>query len=123
MKEKERNERNGQIALMLGLIKVRSVGGLYSDAFQPCTHTYNSSFYHDRIEGESWYLYLEYDSDWSWLMEAVSFINKTDFNGELLEMKRNFICTQINSDIDYVFKLVSDFAKSYNEKIKNNLDN
>jgi hypothetical protein len=77
MKQEEIQERNEQIALMLVLKPLKSP---YLGAYQPTSDTHNPSFYHERMEGESWYVYPDYDSDWNWLMEAVEFIEKLRFN-------------------------------------------
>jgi len=124
-------ERNKAICLMLGLKPLQRP---YLGAYQPTHDTHNSAFYHERIEGESWYVYPQYNSSWDWLMEAVKFINKTHnqgnphrdllytinyllnggWLGERLLPKRHYI------DIEPLFLAVSDFAKVYNEGKKYN---
>jgi hypothetical protein len=110
MTEIERLERNENIALMLGYVNTTPE----DKDFNIYEHQSKTGLgvIPSMIEAMS----MRFHSDWNWVMEAIGFINKIDFTGDLLEMKRNLICIQINSDIDYVFKLVSDFAKSFNEK-------
>jgi len=145
MEQQEIQERNKEIALMLGL---KPLTRPYLGAYQPTSDTSNPSFYHERIEGESWYVYPEYDSDWNWLMEAVEFIESLydHPNKEIqVHIKPGEICifsmpyvlennnykevyylgdgyvdkylsTVDKSKIEAVFIAVSNFAKLYNEK-------
>lgn len=94
MKQEEINKRNSDIALMLGL---KPLTRPYLGAYQPTSDTSNPSFYYERIEGESWYVYPNYDSDWNWLMEAVEFIENLNYNvnifhqDSLIEKDNKFI--------------------------------
>jgi hypothetical protein len=126
MTQKQIAERNKQIALMLGL---KPLDKPYLGVYQPTLDTHNSAFYHDRIEGESWYIYPKYDVDWNYLMEAVSFINKThNQNNPHRDLTYTItyllnggwwgeiqISRRILSDTEQLFLAVSDFAKLYNE--------
>jgi hypothetical protein len=124
MELQEIQERNKQIALMLGADVQDILERIYIDKMidaELIFHNVSVSLNSYEWNGTTNIHYIPFDmlqfhSDWNWIMEAVEFIDKTDFTGDLLEKKRSFICTQINSDIGYVFKLASDFAKLYNEK-------
>jgi len=107
--------------LMLGL---KPLERPYSGAYQPTSDTHNSAFYHERIEGESWYIYAKYDSDWNWIMEAIQFLQKHfDSKAAMFSVNEPLLrhwWTTIEryplfSDIETVFVLASDFAKLYNE--------
>jgi hypothetical protein len=136
MTQQEIKERNKEIALMLGLKPLQKP---YTGAYQTSDSTYNPTFYHDRMEGESWYLYPQYDSDWNWLMEAVEFIEK--LKGMSIYIGKNRMNKLHSVEISYedntwqkrphidktifiqnelkkeaVFIAVSDFAKLYNNK-------
>jgi len=39
---------------------------------------HNPSFLHEQMEGECWYVYPKFDSDWNWIMEVVEAIEKLD---------------------------------------------
>jgi hypothetical protein len=123
MEAKEIQERNKQIALMLVLKPLTSP---YLGAYQPTRDTHNPKFYHERMEGESWYVYPNYDSDWNWLMEAVEFIEKLNYNinifhqDSLIEKDNKFIVVthaiKNKTKKESVFIAVSDFAKKFNNK-------
>jgi hypothetical protein len=143
MEAKEIQERNKQIALMLSLKPLTSP---YLGAYQPTRDTHNPKFYHERMEGESWYVYPNYDSDWNWLMEAVEFIEKQKMEVvEFIEKQKMEVsiiqneCSIIDTEKaeqeenpfmiepvakcydgetkkEAVFIAVSDFAKLYNNK-------
>jgi hypothetical protein len=125
-------ERNKQIALMLGL---KPLARPYDGAFQlNGDDTFNVYFYHERMEGEDWYIYPQYNSDWEWLMQAVEFINKTHNQGnlrrDLVYTMQYLLCggfwhdssTRVESRLlhskDNLFLAVFDYAKQYNEKAK-----
>ena len=114
MTQEEIQERNKQIALMLGL-----------------NHDKEAVVY--KMRQYSWDS-LKFDSDWNWLMEAVGFIEKyKNYKYSVYTLKgccqifkfyhtpkEKLICTTTyNTRIDKkeaVFTAVSDFAKLYNEK-------
>jgi hypothetical protein len=119
MTPQEIQERNSNIALMLGWKKHNH--GSYH------TWTNDKSIYHiyDSI--------LQFHSDWNWLMESVEFIEKLGYEsllggGEYYypEKDRRYIQHFIKEDeviyhesknkIEAVFVAVSDFAKLYNER-------
>jgi len=130
MTQQEIQNRNEQIALMLGLKPLQRP---YLGAYHPTHDTHNSTFYHERIEGELWYVYPQYDSDWNWLMEAVEFIEKLKYLVEISGSHEWQFCAIVRTDTDdvvarigyyektftkkeAVFIAVSDFAKLYNNK-------
>jgi len=132
MEAKEIQERNKQIALMLSLKPLTSP---YLGAYQPTSDTSNPSFYHERMEGESWYVYPNYDSDWNWLMEAVEFIEKQKMEVSIIQNECSIIdtekaeqeenpfmiepvakCYDGETKKEAVFIAVSDFAKKFNNK-------
>ena len=131
MTQQETQERNEQIAIMIGLQPLTKP---YLGAYQTTSDTYNPSFYHDKMEGESWYVYLKYDSDWNWLMEAVDFIRFKNWSYDMYspltitDTVSEFECNfwrnmdpeiQGRSKIslkEAVFIAASDFAKLYNNK-------
>ena len=128
MTQEEIQERNKQIALMLGLKPLKKP---YEGAFTSDENTFNSFriFFNGLLEDESWYAYPKFHSDWNWLMEAVEFINNThnqdnpyrDLHytmGSLLHggwWKNTKIPRRLLSNIEELFIAVSDFAKLYNE--------
>ena len=110
-------ERNEQIALMLGWIKK---GNLYAPSV-------NDFFVEE----------LTFHSDWNWIMKSLIHITNLGWNWELIDFngtikeKDCFSCSIFNLDlskqynkiknessnpIEVVFKTVSDFAKRYNNK-------
>jgi hypothetical protein len=121
MTQQEIQERNKQIALMLG----------WTLKSYP---TYISSPFHSRsvwwspgttktfccIEGEEFF-----HSDWTWLMEAVEFIESRGYEIDIFANCVE-ICTTPDEDYvseavgktkkEAVFIAVSDFAKLYNER-------
>jgi len=121
----ELQERNKQIALMLGW---KITDGIISYIPE------ESSFKHK--EGYSADGFLQFDSDWNWIMEAVVHITSLGWNWEMIDFNGTvkeencFSCSIFNLDLDKpynkikqvsskpieaVFIVVSDFAKSYNE--------
>jgi hypothetical protein len=109
MTQEEIQERNKQIALMLGLKPLQRP---YLGAYQPTHDTHNSAFYHERIERESWYIYPQYDSDWNWLMEAIQFLQDHFDSKGMIWVNFPY---EWYTNIEKVFTTVSDFAKHYNE--------
>jgi len=124
----EIKDRNVQIALMLGLYPLKRPN---SGAYLPTKDTYNSTFYKEIIGDDLWvrYVYPKFHSDWNWIMEAVSFINKThNQNNPHRDLAytikyllnggwwgENQIPRRVLSDTEQLFLAVSDFAKLYNE--------
>jgi hypothetical protein len=108
MTQQEIQERNEQIALMLGSEKKNDGQFDY--------WIYDHLNYDPlKIMGSSWVSgNFEFHSDWNWLMEAIQFLQKH------FESKERYWTTieryPIYSNIEDVFKVVSDFAKHYNNK-------
>ena len=73
MNEKEILEYNKRCAMFLGY---KILSKPYKGAVTVQEGCYNPMFLHDRIEGESWYVYPEFHSDWNWIMEVVEAIEK-----------------------------------------------
>jgi hypothetical protein len=113
MTPQEIQERNKQIALMLGL---KPLGRPYDGAFITDDNTDNSFriFFNGLLEGESWYQYPEFHRDWNWIMEAVQFLHRHFKSKEMywtgIESYRLY------SEIESVFVMISGLAKLYNEK-------
>lgn len=100
MKNKEIEERNKEIALMLGL---KPVTGPYKGSFTTTDKTDNHffNFFVEQLYSGGWYAYPKFDSDWNWLMEAVEFIKS------LKETKGNcegncYMVTRFNIGINSV---------------------
>jgi hypothetical protein len=105
MERTEIQERNEQIALMLGVQ----------------LHDSQLSIPHSH--------YTCYHSDWNWLMEAVEFISKNGFTYSIYKNDKLYCCSiridrtisdfiliKNESQKEAVFKAVSDFAKKFNNK-------
>ncbi len=92
---------------MLGL---KPLGKPYLGAYYPTHDTHNCSFYHEKMECESWYVYPEYNSDWNWLMEAVEFVQKQP----LADISCDIWNMLLRTPKKEIFVAVSDFAKLYN---------
>jgi hypothetical protein len=99
MTQQEIQERNEQIALMLGM----KIEGTYITNWKEFNSLLHS------IEDT-----LKFHSDWNWLMEAIQFLQKH------FESKDRYWTTieryPLYSNIEDVFVVVSDFAKLYNNK-------
>jgi hypothetical protein len=114
MTQQEIQDRNKQIALMIGkkyqdnkiVIHYNNVCGV-----NPTGETWQECIYH---------------SDWNWLMEAVEFVEKLNYNVNifhqdcLIEKDNKFITVthaiKNKTKKEAVFTAVSDFAKLYNNK-------
>ncbi len=102
MTQQEIQERNKQIALMLGTIKGRDPFGNFIDGIQYnkigterewCFH-FNQTALKTQTSAVSWkVLYkieeLRFHLDWNWLMEAVEFIEKSGYNIEICSYHGN----------------------------------
>lgn len=104
MTQQEIKDRNEQIALMLGKKEQLEYWKQWVD-----------------IESK-----LKWHSDWNWLMEAVEFIEKLNYNinifhqDSLIEKDNKFIVVthaiKNKTKKESVFIAVSDFAKLHNNK-------
>jgi hypothetical protein len=128
MKTKEIQDRNKQIALMLGAFTKEMMG---INAWVLQEDELNLSF--DRFDekifsnngGSSWKIKdLKFHSDWNWLHEAIDFILKTNQtiislnNCEIYMYKNGQKPINIGAKNTKLatFIAVSDFAKLYNNK-------
>jgi hypothetical protein len=132
MTPQEIQERNKQIALMLGGYKCSEISLL------------GSQYFHLKYRKRVCLLEdMQFHSDWNWLMESVEFIEKLKFNTKacihcnndrvylktypteyshsarftsITDSKVNFCYALEPTKKEAVFIAVSDFAKLYNEK-------
>lgn len=126
MKQQEMQERNSDIALMLGAIKEKNFWNKDSFRLNQFERLTWSNRLLDYFENPHFTLYeLQFDSDWNWLMEAVEFIEKIYSYKVKIESKGCIIYKNSNAVIIHystesklvaVFIAVSDFAKLYNNK-------
>jgi hypothetical protein len=123
MTQEEIQERNKEIAVMLG-VDINFSTQVYRDSKSSLRHILDNM-----PKSED----LKFHSDWNWLMEAVKFINNTHnqdnpyrdltytikhlLNGGWWKLKseEKLIPRRLLSDIEQLFLAVSDFAKLYNE--------
>jgi len=114
MTQQEIQERNKQIALMLGAVP---------EQWYPVSEMYNQSGVHFAFPQGKWYPdnnryhsqeLLKFHSNWNWLMEAVtkvySLITPSD------SIKHDLIQKVGRVQKEAVFIAVSDFASLYNQK-------
>jgi len=139
MTQQEIQERNKQIALMLGAEIQNKLKRIYIDKMID-----NESTFHNMSVDLNTYEWngtknihyipfdmLQFHSDWNWLMEAVEFIDKLNNYFIQIEEKSCYVYdiskfdnSQTNAFIikdgktkkEAVFIAVSDFAKLYNNK-------
>lgn len=86
---------------------------------------FNPTFFYNRMEGESWYVYPEFDSDWNWIMLAVEKIKNTIGVKSIDECSEEewFVTTKlttltITNPLPVVYKTVVEFIKWYNQQNK-----
>jgi len=121
MTQEEIQERNKQIALMLGW-KETSAHKRDQYGYYQCVEAYSTP-YRNTIDAQAVeYQYdknafavedLRFHSDWNWLMMAIHFLHK-----HFESKERSWTSIErypLYTDIETVFVLVSDFAKHYNE--------
>jgi hypothetical protein len=119
MTQKEIQERNKQIALMLGwsYITWQEASKLADSSIKPgwwsvapkkslVINRYN--FYKGRSHN-----HLRFNFDWNWLIKAIQFLQNHFESKEMIwtSIQRHTLFT----DIETVFITVSDYAKLYNE--------
>jgi hypothetical protein len=137
MEDKEIQQRNKDIALMLGW-KESSAHKVDQYGYYQCVEGYSTPYRNDLDEQAIEYQYdenafaiedLRFHSDWNWLIESIEFINKIhkennpyrDLHytiGYLLHggwWGDTKIPERLLSDKMQLFLAVSDFAKLYNE--------
>jgi hypothetical protein len=106
MTQQEIQERNQQIAVMLGWKQYQDSEERWFGHWKP--NITIEKPWAIRVER------LEFDSDWNWLMDAIQFLKKH------FESKDRYWTTieryPLYSNIEDVFIVVSDFAKHYNNK-------
>jgi hypothetical protein len=121
MTEQEIQERNKQIALMLGW-RETSAHKVDQYGYYQCVEGYSTPYRNTLDEQAIEYQSdknafatedLQFHSDWNWLMQAIQFLQKHFESKEMVwtSIQRYFLFT----DIETVFTMVSDFAKHYNE--------
>jgi hypothetical protein len=133
MINKETQDRNEQIALMLGwknsfAHKVDQYGYYQTvDGYStPYRNTLDEQAVEYQIDENAFAVEdLQFHSDWNWLMETVEFIESKGYEIDIFANCVE-ICTTPDEDyvseavgktkIEAVFIAVSDFAKLYNEK-------
>lgn len=49
----------------------------YDGAITTQDGCFNPFFLHDKTEGEGWYVYPKFDSDWNWIMFVIEAIEKS----------------------------------------------
>lgn len=131
MTQEEIQERNKQIALMLGAYTKQMMG---LDAWLLEEDELNLSFglFDEKLfsnnGGSGWLIKdLKFHSDWNWLMEAVEFVRKTSGISMVEGPVKQPTCVihlgnlralsgQSNTLKESVFIAVSDFAKLYNDE-------
>lgn len=143
---REVKERNREIALMLGFKYIKTKDSYTIDkvkdddfVFRNTSIEYSTYTYNERLYRNIYYIHtniLSFHCSWGWLMEAVEFIEKQQYNveirlndchvqsndGEYSESSNYMIncsydkVTTASSKKEAVFIAISDFAKLYNEK-------
>jgi D-mannonate dehydratase len=108
MTQQEIQERNLEIALMVGYMHVEcDTKWLYLPNLEIDIKSFSAipKMIHTKE--------MEFHSDWNWLMEAIQFLKKHFESKEMLwtTVERYPLFT----DIETVFTMVSNFAKHYNE--------
>jgi hypothetical protein len=125
MTPQEIQERNKQIALMLGWkeatleYKLRWCAVPTEERLNILDQDHVPILMKENKD-PLWSSSLLWDSDWNWLMEAVEFIKECDLYRnkyyDILHTKRKLLQIFISEKKEFVFIAVSDFAKLYNER-------
>ena len=122
MTQQEIQERNKQIALMLGGIKEKNFWNQESYRLEQFERLSWSNVIQDNFENPHFTLSeLQFHSDWNWLMEAVEFIEKI-YNNQPIYFGHNdcvifspkTIKSKGKDKKEAIFIAISDFAKLYN---------
>jgi hypothetical protein len=120
MEQQEIQERNEQIALMLGAIhSIHTEAWGFGNTKNIGSKMFHGVMYKDVIQAERFEKELKFHSDWNWLMEAVEFIEKkyawVNIKGCLVDISKDYSASA-PSKKEAVFIAVSDFAKQLNNK-------
>lgn len=124
MKNKKLQERNEQIALMLGAIysSYAEAWG-FGNAKNIGSKMFDRVIYEDVIQAERFEKELKFHSDWNWLMEAVEFIESKGYEIGIFANRVEIITTIEENRVyetggktkkEAVFIAVSDFARQFN---------
>jgi len=115
MTQQQIQERNQQIALMLGGIysKLVDAWGL-GNAQNIGSKMFDGVMYEDVIKAQRFEKELKFHSDWNWLHEAAKKVYSLTHPSD--SIRHDIIHILGRSHKEAVFIAVSDFAKLYNEK-------
>jgi hypothetical protein len=135
MTAQEIQERNEQIALMLGAIhSIHTEAWGFGNAKNIGSKMFHRVMYKVVIKAQRFEKQLKFHSDYNWLMEAVEFIRLKNYSYDMYspthitDTDDDFECSLwdgINSEIcgrsksslkEAIFMAVSDFAKLYNKE-------
>jgi hypothetical protein len=120
MTEEEIQERNKQIALMLGAIySSNGEAWGFGNAKNIGSKMFHGVMYKDVIQAERFEKELKFHSDWNWLMEAVTFCKSkigTPSSVKIACLNGDINKALMTAEKEAVFIAVSDFAKLHNEK-------
>lgn len=105
MTQQEIQERNEEIALMLGYINITQT----DKDFHIFEFPTKIGVIPSMIETMS----MKFHSDWNWLMEAAKFMLDIVSKNDEMEVWYSF--TDNIPDIEICFVIVSDYAKVYNQ--------
>jgi hypothetical protein len=113
MTTQEIQERNKQIALMLGAIysSHADAWGFGNARIEPNELKFGNEIFKGCVWAERFEKELKFHSDWNWLMEAVSFVQRLPLD----EKTHRIYNMPLRTSQKDVFIAVSDFAKHYNE--------
>jgi hypothetical protein len=116
MTQQEIQERNEQIALMLGWIPYEGLNPRWRNSFET---NCNSEIFNKVVET------LKFHSDWNWLMEAVKFIKKnirTSNNTSDAKVGEYFIDEWEFKVKNYYVRLIQWTEKGWRMSDKDNMD-
>jgi competence transcription factor ComK len=71
MKPFNKEEYNRICAEFMGLVEAKPYKTAYTTNNATKLPTSFSELVHSEMEGESWYVYPKFDTDWNWIMEVV----------------------------------------------------
>ncbi len=113
MTAQEIQERNKQIALMLGAIysSHADAWGFGNARIEPNELKFGNEIFKGCVWAERFEKELKFHSDWNWLMTAAKFM--LDVVSENDDMETWYSFTNQLPDIEAAFVMLSDFAKEY----------